>query len=298
MQKLLEDVQLSDLHIAIVGLGLMGGSLAMALRGSAGKLTGVDRDPESCRLAKATGVVDDARLSISEGIASADLVILAVPVRSIVTLLNGLPVVRPGGCMVLDLGSTKSEITQAMESLPDQFSTIGGHPMCGREHSGFGAARADLYRDQTFVLCRNRRTTASIENTALNLVRSIGSEPLVMTAERHDRLVAVSSHLPYVLASLLMGRAWEAARLDDRLWQVSASGLRDTTRLAGSEPEMMLEILLANKQAVLEHLEAYGRDLSGFSELLRNGDEAALRDTLQGGQRQRGEYYQRKFGIE
>jgi prephenate dehydrogenase len=117
-----------------------------------------------------------------------------------------------------------------------------------------------------------------------------------MTADRHDRLVAASSHLPYVVASLLMRQAWETAQQDDRLWQVSASGLRDTTRLAGSNPEMMLEILLANRQAVLRQLETYREDLNWLAELLRGGDEETLRHNLKDAHRQRTEYFQNKYG--
>ena len=289
-------MDISNLRIAVVGLGLMGGSLAMALRGSVGKLTGIDRDAESCRLAVARGLVDDAAPLLNEGVNSADLVILAVPVRSIVKVLSDLPAMRPDGCMVLDLGSTKTEIEQAMENLPSQFSAIGGHPMCGRERSGLDAATSDLYEGQTFVLCPNRRTSPAIEQIALGLLGKLGSEPLMLKARRHDQLVAVSSHLPYVVASLLMRRAWEAAQQDDRQWQVSASGLRDTTRLAGSDPEMMLEILMTNRQVILQQLEAYRDDLSWLAEQLRSGDEARLRHNLRAAQQQRTEYLQDKFG--
>lgn len=292
----MQRMEISKLNIAVVGLGLMGGSLAMALNKSVGKLSGVDRDTETCRLAVAAGVVDEASPVLEHQVAMADLVVLAVPVRGIVAILNELPALRPGGCMVLDLGSAKKEIAQAMENLPDQFAAIGGHPMCGREHSGLSAATADLYERQTFVLCPNQRTTSSIEGIALALVHTLGAKPLMMTAERHDELVATSSHLPYVVASLLMRRAWKAAQEDETLWRVSASGLRDTTRLAGSDPQMMLEILLANRRALLGQIEAYRHDLDRLADLLNGGDEETLRHDLKGVQWQRAEYLRKKSG--
>ena len=293
---LLEDVELSNLNVVIIGLGLMGGSLAMALRGSVGKLTGIDRKGKTCRLAVARGIVDDATPLLNEGVASADLVVLAVPVRSIVAILKDLPAMRPDGCMVIDLGSTKGEIEETMVDLPNQFAAIGGHPMCGREHSGLGAASADLYERQTFVLCRNSRTTKAIGDLARRLVQEIGAKPLAMSAERHDQLVATTSHLPYVVASVLMQRAWQTAQQDERLWLVSASGLRDTTRLAGSNPEMMLEILMTNRPSILRQLESYRDDLDRIAQLLKTGDEAALRQSLKDAQRQRAEYFESKYG--
>lgn len=289
-----EIVDLSNLNITIVGLGLMGGSLALSLRGKVATLTGIDSDPHTRHLALRDGVVDTVVSQLDEGISSSNLVILAVPVRHIVATLDELPNLRPEGCMVLDLGSTKKTIGQAMGRLPKQFSAIGGHPMCGREKSGLSAASPTLFRGQTFILCRNHRTTRLVEESVLGLVRAIGSEPLFMPAGAHDHLVATSSHLPYIVASVLMRRAWSEAKVDARLWSVSASGLHDTTRLAGSEPQMMLEILLTNREEVLRQVEAFGEELQEIADLLHSSDEETLYDALQAAQRQRIEYLQHK----
>ncbi len=273
----------------------MGGSLAWALQGAAGKLTGFDRDAESRARALELGIVDETRAHINDGIAQADLVVLAIPVQGIVSLLRTLPDLRPDGCMVLDLGSTKREIGLAMEALPGQFAALGGHPMCGREQSGLSAASADLFQGETFILCRNARTATAVETVALALVAEIGARPLFLPAEVHDNLVAASSHLPYVVSSLLMGRAWAVAEEDTRLWQVSASGLRDTTRLAGSSPEMMLEIMLTNRLPLLAQLEAYGREITAVEDALRQGDTAALRAILESAAQQRKAYWRQKY---
>jgi prephenate dehydrogenase len=281
---------LASLKIAIVGLGLMGGSLAMALRGAVKGLVGYDKDAESRIAAVRRGVVETAVDRIEDGVTQADLVVLAVPVESIISLVETIPQMRPDGCMLLDLGSTKRLVGRAMESLPGRFAAIGGHPMCGREQSGIMAATSDLYRNQTFILCRNSRTTTVIELTTLSLIARIGAKPLFMSAATHDELVATSSHLPYVVSAALMELASSRAAEDERLWQVSASGLSDTTRLAGSSPEMMLEIMLTNRGAILTQIEAYGERMAALYEALRSEDRATLRAMLETARQEREAY--------
>jgi prephenate dehydrogenase len=288
--------ELASLNVAIVGLGLMGGSLAMALRGATGSLIGIERVAASRADALKMGIVDEAFARLADVLAAVDLVVLAIPVESIVSGIRALPAIRASGCMVFDLGSTKGQIGRAMEELPAQFAAIGGHPMCGRESSGLPAATADLFLEQTFILCRNARTTPDVEAVALALVAQVGARPLFMEAADHDRLVAASSHLPYTVASLLMERAWEEASADPRLWQVSSSGLRDTTRLAGSNPEMMLEIMLTNQGPILAQLEAYGQDLETMLDALRRQDREALRAMLEQANQRRQAYLQAKYG--
>ena len=278
-------------RICVIGLGLMGGSLALALRGQAA-LVGVDAAADARRQALQSGVFDRITDNPAEALPDADAVILATPVRSILHLLAQLPALRPDGCLVLDVGSTKGDITRAMAALPEPFEAIGGHPMCGKETAGFAAATPDLYRHQTFILCRNDRTTPRVETLALDLIRQLGAQPLFLPADAHDTLVAATSHLPYVIAAVLMQAV--ATLDDDRLWSVSASGLRDTARLAGSDPQMMLDILLTNRPAVLAQLDQYQAHLAELKSLLLNGDEAALSQWLTAAQRHHTTYRQKK----
>ena len=271
-------------RLCIVGLGLMGGSLAKALKGKVGQLLGVDRHAATRQLALADGVVDIATGSLASGIKTADLVILATPVHTILRILAELPQIRPDGCLVMDLGSTKEEICAAMSALPDSFAAIGGHPMCGKETAGYHAADADLFRGQTFILSRNGRTTHQIEEISLSLVDHIEAKPMFLPANEHDQLVAVASHLPYLISAALMHRA--ADMDDERIWPVSASGFRDTTRLAGSDPRMMLEILLTNRAAVLSQLAQYKTDLEEMIRLLDDKNETALASWLEAAQQE------------
>lgn len=268
-------------RLAIVGAGLMGGSLALALRPSLDYLALIDTNPQT-RTA-VTSLADLVTGDFTGGTATAELVILAAPAQTIVRLLAELPAARPDGCLVLDLGSTKAAICRAMSDLPPRFQAIGGHPMCGKEIGGFAAADPDLFKNQPFVLCRNGRTTPQVEEAALAILRCIGSRPLFLSPELHDKLVGMSSHLPYLAAAALTNTT--AALNTDQVWRVSASGFRDTTRLSGSDPTMMLDILLTNRTAVLNHLQNYLAELTAVQQLLQDGDEDGLAHWLAAAQK-------------
>ena len=270
------DTILAHSRVGIVGLGLMGGSLALALRGRVAHLLAVERQVITRQTALRLGVVDEAVEELSAA-PPVDLLVLAAPVRVILDTLGRLPALRPAGCAVVDLGSTKRAVVAAMSALPPPFTAVGGHPMCGKETAGLAAATADLYRGQTFVLCRVPRPAPqpAAEALALALVEAVGARPLWLDAAEHDRLVAAVSHLPALAAAALMRGA-----ADESQWAVSASGFRDAARLAGTDPRMMLDILLTNRKAVLDALRAYRADLAGLDAALERGDEAALAEWL------------------
>ncbi len=284
---------MKDMRVCVVGLGLMGGSLALALRDHVGELIGVDRHAATRQQALREGVVDIVTDDFGVGVAQADLVILATPVQTILALLEELPASRPSGCLVFDIGSTKTAIGAAMGRLPDTFQAIGGHPMCGKETAGLQAADATLYHNQTFVLARNERTSAEIEALALQLIDLIGANPLFLDAPTHDSIVAMISHVPYLLASGLMHRA--AAMNDERVWPVSASGFRDTSRLSGSDPRMMLDILLTNRDSVLTQLAGLQTELGRVADMLAAEDEQALAAWLAQSQQDYLTYRKHKF---
>lgn len=267
-------------RICIVGLGLIGGSLALALRLAQRTanphfslhITIVDTNPETRAAAErlADVVTDD----LAVGVQDVELVILATPVRIILSCLQQLPALRPDGCMVMDLGSSKANICQQMDLLPNTFAAIGAHPMAGKETAGFGAATVDMFRKQTFILCRTRRTTPELEAVGLELIEHVGANPLFIPPALHDEMVALISHLPYLVAASLMRTADDIE--DDRLWPVSASGFRDTSRVSGTDPKMMLDILMTNREMVLKQVAAYQTWLTAVTALLEAKDEDGL----------------------
>jgi len=270
--------RLAAARVAVVGLGLMGGSLALALRGRCQSILGADPHPATLDLALERGVID-AALPAGPRF-EADLVILAAPVRAIVGQLSHLASLPSPThtTVLLDLGSTKGAITSAMQALPAGWDPIGGHPMCGKEVSGLAHAEAGLFRDKVFVLAPLERTSPEALALARALVAAIGARPLLLEPVRHDGLAAHSSHLPYAVAALLV-RAAEAAG-DPQIWDLAASGFRDTSRLAASDVTMMLDILLTNRDALLQALGRFQAEAGALAALLEQGDAEALRAFL------------------
>jgi prephenate dehydrogenase len=270
--------KLTEARLAIAGLGLMGGSLALALRGHCRELIGVDADPAVQAAAAARGVVDTTA-SLAEATAAADVLVLAAPVRGILAQLAELRRWTPANPVtVLDLGSTKGEIVQAMAGLPARYDPLGGHPMCGKEVSGLAHADPALFQGKVFVLVPLERTSPGALALAHSLVAAIGARPWVLAPDRHDQLAAMASHLPYLAASALVGAAHHTD--DGEIWQMASSGFRDTSRLAASDVTMMLDILLTNRSAILETLGGYRAELEALMGLLEAGDAEALRARL------------------
>lgn len=281
-------VSFESLTVGVVGLGLMGGSLALGLAGKCRRRIGLDSDPDADRSALEMGVVDEVALNLTDLAAKADFIILAVPVRTILAILKELADIRfPDDRVriVLDIGSTKSDIVKAMDRLGAGFDPIGGHPICGREVQGVRFADAALFRNAPFVLTPSKRTSSRARALAHTLVQMLGALDLEMEPEEHDELVASTSHLPHLVAVAL---AQTAGRLPSAAALVGP-GFRDTTRLAGSNIEMLTDILLTNREHVLQALEEYIARLEALAQRLREGDEARLKVLLAEGRRARQE---------
>ena len=272
-------MSLKDCRVAIVGLGLMGGSLGLALRGKCRSVSGHDRKPATARGALDRGAVDRVLDNPVDLLRDTDLMILATPVGAILELLPRLAH-GAGSDLVhlLDLGSTKNEIVEAMAGLPEIFSPVGGHPMCGKETSGIQSADGGLFLDKVFVITPLERTKPETLHLVRELVATAGARPILLDPESHDQIAAVISHAPYLIASALV----EAARLSDQdgVGDLAASGLRDTTRIAASDVTMMLDVLLSNRSPTLEALGRVEDALRRLSAHLRRGDREALRVSL------------------
>ncbi len=268
-----------DMVVTIVGLGLMGGSLALALRRhpDAPHLIGVVRTRERVEEALALKVVDEATTDWQDAVARAHMVVLATPVRTLIRQIRQIGPFLQRDAVVIDLGSTKGDICRALAELPPHVQPIGGHPMCGKEVAGLAHAEATLYEGATFVLCPLERTADWARDLALDLVHRVGARPLFLDPDHHDRLVATISHLPYLVASALVGTTHHMAQEDPRVWRVAASGFRDTTRVASSDVKMMLDILLTNREAVLDMLHRYLEELATLRHLLETDNEGELR---------------------
>jgi prephenate dehydrogenase len=271
---------LKDKAVCIVGLGLMGGSLALALRGRCRSVTGVARRQETIAQALALAAIDAGTTNLLEAVAAADVVILATPVRTILALIPVLaPAMRPGA-LVTDLGSTKVDVVAALDRAAGTIQVCGGHPLCGRELSGLDAAQPDLYQDKIYVVAPGERTSPEAAALTEALALAAGARPLLMDAAEHDRLVAAISHLPYLQAAGLAAVAGSLAAVDPTAWRLAASGFRDTARLAASDVDMMLDILMTNRANVAGLARQSADWLSALAQALDANDDAAARQAL------------------
>jgi prephenate dehydrogenase len=282
-------------QVTIVGLGLIGGSLGLALRekGLCRRVYGVARRVEQINEALLRGVIDAGSTDLALGIRDADWIVLAAPVCTILRLIPEVGALAKLGAVLWDVGSTKQEIVAAMEQLPSGVEAVGGHPMCGKEIAGLEAAESDLFQGATFVLTPLSRTSARALRCAEQVVEAIGARPIIIAAREHDRLAATISHLPYLLAAGLMAVAQKVAVGDGRVWSLAAGGFRDTSRVAASEIQMMSDILLTNREAVAEMGRMMKTELDEFLGLVACGDREALHDKLAPIQKQRGQMFRR-----
>jgi prephenate dehydrogenase len=268
-------------HLAVVGLGLMGGSLALALRPFADTVTGIDPDEETRAFAVSNQIVDQATEDLREGVDQADVVILAAPVRTIIQMVRGrIGAYLRANTLLIDIGSTKEDICNAMGLLPIGVGAVGGHPMAGKEMNGIEASDAALYKDRPFVLCPTRRTTPASRLRALALVEAIQAIPIEMDAHQHDRVVAAISHLPYLLSAALVATVAEQGQKDESVWKLAAGGFRDMSRLAAQDLNMMGDILSTNTEAVATLLAHFRMQLAMIEARLISHDDDALINML------------------
>jgi prephenate dehydrogenase len=265
-------------RLAIVGTGLIGGSLAAALKqaGVVDEIIGLGRRRETLEQAQALGLIDIIANS-PEQLAAADIVVLATPVAQMKSVLVDIAPHLGEKTIVTDAGSTKADVIgDAREVLGAKYSHfVGGHPIAGAESNGPQAARADLFSNKNVILCPQKETDSASVDLVSALWQSTGAQVVRMDADRHDRIFAAVSHLPHLAAFALVDDL--ASRPDStEFFRFAASGFRDFTRIAGSSPEMWRDIALANRQALLAELATYRGKLDEIAAALEKGDAAAL----------------------
>ena len=286
---------LRDCRVTVVGLGLMGASLCMDLtRGHlCREVRGVARRTDTVLQAFFSGAVDEATNDVITGVLGADIVVLATPVRTIIDTLSEIgPHLWPG-TVVTDMGSTKGEICADMAGLPVGVQPVGGHPMCGKETAGFDAAQAGLYVGAPWVLTPLGRTSPDALALTTELAQAVGARPIVLDAQRHDRLVASISHLPFLLASALVHAVADVGADDPLVWELAAGGFRDTSRVAASDTRMFMDILMTNRRAILEQLDRFACHVDELRRLLAAADEQALMHALSRSQQARANWRKR-----
>jgi prephenate dehydrogenase len=260
-------------RLAIVGTGLIGASVGLGARAvGAGHVVGWDPDQEALEVAAGRGAVEPAA-SLAEAVDGADLAVVAAPVASIAAAVQETLAAAPAGCTVTDVGSTKGAVCAAAAG-EERF--IGGHPICGSEARGPERASAELFAGATWFLTPSASTEPSRYAALHAFVAALGAQPIAVDPDAHDRLVAITSHLPHALANLLLNHAG-AARVEGHEPLAAAGGsLRDMTRVAGANPRIWVDIFLDNREAVAAALAEHRRRVEQLEAALAAGDAGFL----------------------
>ena len=263
-------------HIAIIGLGLIGGSIGLALKRSGlenAELTGYARNPEVASKALRLRAVDKIGESLTSTVGKADIVILATPTMAIKEILEQIGPHLISGCIVTDTASTKAKVMEwAEQYLPSRVDFVGGHPMAGKESAGIDVAEANLFQGRTYCLVPGRNSSPASIQLMVELVGKMGANPLFITAPEHDNFVAGISHLPLILSSTLV-MATTKSPVWEKMSGLAATGYRDVTRLASQHPRMNRDICLTNRENVLLWIDEFSRELSRFRQLVADNSE-------------------------
>ncbi len=268
--------------VAIIGIGLIGSSLAlgMAEKRLAGSIVAGDANPDHCNMAVDLGIVDEAHTHLHEAVVDADLVIIATPLGAYGQIAASIMPHLKSGAILTDVGSVKQQaIAHIAPHLRLGIHFIPGHPIAGTEHSGPKAGFAELFNNRWCILTPLPDTDQDALGRLKTLWKQLGSNVASMDAKHHDQVLAITSHLPHLIAYTIVGTAAELeTSLQQEVIQYSASGFRDFTRIAASDPVMWRDIFLNNKEAVLEMLGRFNEDLTALQKAIRWDDAAALED--------------------
>jgi len=268
-------------ELAIVGVGLLGGSVAKAARagGLARRIVGVGRDIARLQPAIDDGSLDVATIELETGVREADFILLAAPVLAIEGLLERMWRAAPDGTVITDVGSTKRNIVRAAERLAARrpLAFVGSHPLAGSEQSGYGVARADLFRGATVVVTPTEGTELGALKRVTEFWEALGARVSSLDPEAHDRTVAAISHLPHLIACALVDGA---GRVEPAALELAARGFRDTTRIAAGDPDVWTEIFLANRDALSASVGAFREALADLQRAIDAGAPEPLRAAL------------------
>jgi cyclohexadieny/prephenate dehydrogenase len=267
-------------RVAIIGIGLIGSSLARVLRRDSPKtrIAACARRAETLAAAARLGIADVTTDDPAAAIVGADLVVIATPLSAYGEIAHRIAPALEDGAIVTDVGSVKGAAIAALQpALPPHVHFVPGHPVAGTEHSGPESGFAEMFRDRWCILTPLPETAPEAVAKVMALWRMAGMRVATMAADHHDKVLAVTSHLPHLIAYTIVGTATELGRdLQSEVVAYSAGGFRDFTRIAASDPVMWRDIFLSNREAVLELLQRFNEDLTALQRAIRRGDGEAL----------------------
>jgi len=271
-------------QITIIGVGLLGGSLAQVCKqkGLAGKVVGCGRNPEKLQKAQALEIIDAHETDLQLAVSQADLVVLCSPVSVMTPLVREMVSFLRPGCLVTDVGSVKKPLVGEIQALmPEDAYFVGSHPIAGGEQSGFEASRADLFQDEKCIVTPTPKTNPSALKKISELWEQAGMQVISMDVEEHDLIFGAVSHLPHVIAYVLMNTIGGiSTKNHEEITSFSGKGLKDITRIASSDPKMWRDICLSNKKPVLNLIDKFQGTLQQVRNLIENEDAQLLEQTF------------------
>lgn len=266
-------------RLAIMGVGLIGGSLALALKeaGFVGEVVGCGRGKPNLEKALELGIIDRYERDPRLAVAGADLIFLATPVQTLAQVVAEIaPVLKPG-VILTDGGSVKAEVVRQIQPLvPAGVDFVPGHPIAGTEKSGAEAAFANLYRGKRCILTPTASTSAAGVQRVTEMWQAVGSEVVCMSVDKHDRVLAAISHLPHMVAYSLVNAVGSYDHYEENILEYSAGGFRDFTRIASSDPTMWRDIALTNRDALIEMMEQFETFFAELKADVRSGQAEKL----------------------
>lgn len=267
--------------IAIIGVGLIGGSIGMAAkaRGLARRVIGVGRDAKKLHRAQELAAVDFYTTDLREGVSQADLIFVCTPVMAVVPTIRAIASGLKDGAIVTDAGSTKAEITRGAQAiLPEGRNFIGGHPMAGSEAEGVEAALPYLFLNATYVITPTSSTDVRALNTLVKFAECIGSNVILMSPEQHDRSAAVISHLPHIISAGILRLAMEEQGKSGKVLELAAGSFRDMTRISSSPPEIWVDVCMSSKEAITSAIKRFEGILAEVRNQIEASDVSAIEE--------------------
>ncbi len=271
-------------QITIIGFGLIGSSLARAIKRHklADRIVCADQSREVCEKVKSLGLADEIFTDLAKSVKDSDLVVLCVPVGAMQSVAEKIAPALSAGAIVTDVGSVKTSVMKTLQlKIPAKVHIVGGHPIAGTEHSGPEAGFAELFIGRWCILTPMQHTELRVVEKLTKLWEACGSNIEIMDPEHHDLVLGITSHLPHLIAYTIVGTATDMEEdLKGEVIKFSASGFRDFTRIASSDPVMWRDVFLNNKEAVLEILQRFTEDLTAMQKAIRKGDGDYLYQTF------------------
>jgi Prephenate dehydrogenase len=273
-------VKLEGLKVSIIGLGLIGGSLARAFNERLGirEITAVNRSTEALEEALRDKSIKRGITETNEHVYDSDIVFICTPVKRTIEYIDTLSLKVKKNCIITDVGSTKGELARYVNSMKNPISFIGGHPMAGTEKTGYSSSFSHLFENAYYVLTPCKNTSDQALDTMMQIVNGIGAIPVVMDADEHDRVTGGISHLPHVIASALVNLVKDLDTKRGNMHMLAAGGFRDITRIASSSPEMWENIVSSNRTQLRELLTYFEKILDKFKQDMESGNSKKILD--------------------